>query len=198
MTPRRVLAVAGAAILTMTPAVAAPARKQAKTLTVPAYTMPWLIDQAADYYRAQGIDVPAYRVTSARMRNLGEVDFNGPAPVIRYNPDEQSRAEDADTALHEVAHVIQGADRIYATTATVEWAEGQAAAVTADQLCPFMARTWGRAVAYAECRTVYPPYPAWTNTVRAYSARATGTAWMSPTARRYRLDQLRTLRRTEA
>lgn len=195
MTPRHVLAVAGVAILTVTPAVAAPARKQAKTLTVPAYTMPWLIDRAADYYRAQGIDVPAYRVTSARLHGAaGNVDFNGPIPVIQYNPDEMSRADDADTALHEVAHVIQGADHIYSPTTTMEWVEGQAATVTADQLCPFMAQTWGRAVAYAECR-IYPAYQGYTNMVRAYSARATGTAWMSPTARRYRLDQLRTLRR---
>lgn len=161
----------------------------------------WLIDRAADYWRSQGATLTQYRVDQATTTTGAAAEvavYRHGTPVVRYHDRMvwQPRASAAFVALHEMVHVAQRpafTDGGYRRNPG--WFEGMADALASDHLCPFMSRTWGRAVALRECHGWGGSYPRESAVFRAYSAQATGYPGWSYPARMWRLWSLREVSR---
>lgn len=161
----------------------------------------WLLDRAADYWRSHGVTLVQHRVDQAPTVTGSAAEVAVPrhgTPTVRYQDRMvwQPRASAAFIALHEMVHVAQApafTDGGYRRNPG--WFEGMADALASDHLCPFMARTWGRATALRECHGWGGSYPRESAVFRAYSAQATGYPGWSYPARMWRLYSLREVSR---
>lgn len=178
----------------------------------------WLFAQAADYWRSQSVVVPPYRVIGDDVFPLQKKSH---VAAVSFAPDGQvliiadslgsfrgNRAILAQVALHEMVHVAQ---RPLLSQPGVMWSdegrrvvEEQAESLSYDHLCSFMARVWGKKIAYAECSPDYAipfalnssaEYARYAKNYRALSARMTGSRWDSSAARFWRLRSLQSVSR---
>ena len=161
----------------------------------------WLLNEAVDYYRGLGIRIPGYVVTGGEPRTTDAIasvftPADGSPPTVRLSRRMvgSPRAALSITVLHEVGHLAQRTGILTewrAGAETFPWYEGMTDAVAHDQVCPFMARVWGRVVAVQECRGWSVAYPREVAEFRSWSARMSGDSWPSYAARSWRLNTLR-------
>lgn len=172
---------------------------------VPAVDAVAVVGAAAEWLRGRGVVVGPFtlRVGDTSGDAAAEMSWVGSQPpVVTVSTGLASSGDRfglALVALHEVAHVGQH-EVLLTRSLTVPWAEGMADAVAADELCPFMARVWGRGVALdSGCASgVYWVGPRPVVEYRMVSAQASGGSWRSPAARTWRLDQLRAVSKVVA
>lgn len=150
-------------------------------------TNPLVYQQAAQWYRSQGLTVPPIQVVvDPQLKDAGGLyETVDGQPRITVLP---ATKDDAYVALHEVAHAIQFQNGW--PQASRLWIEGQAEAVAVDELCRFE-RWRGEDV---DCGEFVIAAGGWYATasaaVRSYSVRVTGCKWRSQCARQWRLRSL--------